>query len=96
MSKSRVQPPVCTACGKLPWLCPSCGDYQCACAAPWTVQAPTERKRARKRMRLRQHYAPDGTAYQAHFIDGYELVPFPNEEEDEAWLEQLIASGPGL
>lgn len=90
MSKTRVQPPRCRGCGFTPWLCPSCGDYQCACAAPWTVQSATERKASRKQMRLRQHYDPDGAPYQAHFIDGYELLPFPTEDEDEAYLADLI------
>jgi len=47
-------------------------------------------------MRQRQHYAPDGTPYKAAFIDGYELLPFPTEEEDEEWLTAIIESGPGL
>ena len=92
MVKFRFQPPVCQDCGYLPWDCPTCGDYQCNCSAPWTV--PTAKQP--KRMRQRQHYAPDGTPYKAAFIDGYELLPFPTEEEDEEWLTAIIESGPGL
>lgn len=86
MFKPRVQPPKCLVCNHEPWLCPSCGDYQCACPAPWTVKNDAEKKRARKQFRLRQHYDRDGLAYVARFVDD----EYPTEEEDERWLESLI------
>lgn len=61
----RVQPAKCGACQHEPWICPSCGDYQCACVAPWLING----KGAGRLIRV--HYDRSGKAYEAQFVDGY-------------------------
>lgn len=78
----RFKPPRCEACGREPWLCPTCGDYQCACPAPWTLLLPKKKQRYMPRA----HYDRDGRPYRAQFIDGYNHDTYPSEAADLKWL----------
>lgn len=76
----RVTPGVCGACGQQPWVCPSDGDYQCACIAPWLSKAKGPGRL------IRVHYDRAGQPYGPQFIDGYVEAP----EEDDESLEAII------
>lgn len=78
---NRVTPPRCTTCSRDPWLCPSCGDFQCACPNPYLVQLTNP-----PRLIPRVHYQKNGKPYPMQYVDGYEPGPYPTEEEDLTWL----------
>lgn len=86
---TRIQPPVCTKCGAKPWLCESCGDYQCRCIVPWLaviLKEAREKGKRGPRILVHVHYDKLGQPYPAQFIDGYEFEDYPSEEDDMSWL----------
>lgn len=77
----RVEPGTCQTCCQKPWLCPSCGDYQCACIPTWLVSGKSAART------IRVHYDREGKPYGPRFIDGY--IP-PTDAADED-LESIMA-----
>lgn len=80
----RVQPPTCDKCNREPWLCPSCGDYQCACIAPWLLRPNAKKGPGRL---IRVHYDKTGRPYSPGFIDGF--VPPTDDADDD--IESIMA-----
>jgi hypothetical protein len=78
----RVKPPTCSVCGREPWICPTDGDYQCACLNPYMMRLPREK---RPKIIPRVHYDKTGKPYKAQFID-FEDEDYPDDEEDIRWL----------
>ena len=77
----RIKPANCSVCGREPWLCESCGDYQCGCPLPWLVQ-----RTKNHRIVPRVHYDKSGKRYPVPA--NLDVSPYPDDsdEEDITWL----------
>lgn len=81
---TRVVPPKCEHCGRDPWLCPSCGDYQCACHVAWMGES-----KLAKKLPIRVHYNKQGVPYRERFIDGFVTSADGPPDEEIAGLISL-------
>ena len=86
--RERVQPPRCSSCNRIPWTCPTCSDFCCACPVPFLAQ----RTKKNHRIMPRTHYDYNGRPYGVQFIDGYLHEQYASEEEDVLWLIESSAT----
>lgn len=74
----RITPPRCEDCGRDPWVCESCNDYQCACPLPWMLLL-----KKRPKFMLRVHYDKMGNPYGP---PKDLILQYPDADDDIKWL----------